>query len=158
MIRPQLIDDGCHVSTSRWRRTTVSMTPAAAMPATKNTIAHVFFRLSTLPSPNGPATQRRGPLREMVTHLGCRDVAGHVRCRRKLGDGSSPAFSGEAMPWPAKPSTRRSGKNVQLRMTDLPPNRPSDGVGISSTDDVVQRITAHRRRARPKDSPSSFLR
>ena len=108
--------------------------------------------------PNGPATQRLGPLREMVTHLGCRDVAGHARCRCKLGDGSSPAFSGEAMPCPAKPSTRRSGKNVQLRMTDLPPSRPSDGVGISSTDDVVRRISAHRRRARPKDSPSSFLR
>jgi len=33
---------------------------------------------------NGPALQRRGPRRGMVTHLRCSNAAGHVRCKRKL--------------------------------------------------------------------------
>src|SRR5438552_8934436 len=35
---------------------------------------------------NGPALQRRGRRRAIVTHLRCADAAGHVRCKRKLDD------------------------------------------------------------------------
>ncbi len=44
-----------------------------------------FVDTGTMSSPNGSAPQRHGPRGEMVTHLRCRNVAGHVRCRRKLG-------------------------------------------------------------------------
>src|SRR5881392_3427322 len=34
--------------------------------------------------------QRRGPRREMVTHSGCGNVAGHVRCKRELDAAETP--------------------------------------------------------------------
>jgi hypothetical protein len=34
--------------------------------------------------PNGPATQRRGPRHDMVTHSRCPDAAGRVHCSGKL--------------------------------------------------------------------------
>src|SRR5712692_7809810 len=45
----------------------------------------------SLRPPNGPATQRRGPRRGMVTHSRRGNVAGHVRCSGLLG-GALPCF------------------------------------------------------------------
>src|SRR5438034_3554173 len=55
-----------------------------ATPAT----APAEYTLSLSP-PNGSAPQRRGPRTEIVTHSRCRNAAGHVRCRRKLGGTSA---------------------------------------------------------------------
>jgi hypothetical protein len=80
--------------------------------------------ISSVKSPNGSAPQRRGPRRQMVTHSGGSDVAGQVRCRRKLDGAAACAEDPESNPSDGCGDQKCDGRRVPARDKLIAPRLP----------------------------------